>query len=191
MIADNPHMIKIGQTMFNQNWVVSSIDQVSKSIYFEKKEIHYRDDRPILDVMEERAKYGVKVDIHTGDIGDEFLKVEVDHINQKLEEVAKMDPVKDKDAIAGFYGLKYKPELAMEAHKKLVKAIKSLGSKDSMVEVKYKTPTSIKEDYIQADDRKIILPAPDSDGENDEGGAGAVKGSPSFTDFSFISAANT
>jgi phosphatidylserine/phosphatidylglycerophosphate/cardiolipin synthase-like enzyme len=185
-IVDEPHMMSIGQATFEENWVMASIDQASKSLLLEKKEIHYRQDRPVLDVLEERAKYGVKVDIHIGEPTDEFLKVEVDNLNQQLVEVAKMDPVRDKDAIASFYGLKYKPEQALEAQKKLQKALKGLGSKGRLIEVKYKDPAKIKQDFVQADDRKIILPSYEK--PDDDGADKTLKGDKgSISDYSLIS----
>lgn len=165
MIVDNPQMLHIGEKAITEHFFTASIDQVQKSARVERQELSFPGDRLMLDILKNRARYGVAVEFAVGnpDCSDPHrstIREELKIYNKTLEDVAKLDPVKDIARISAFYGLKFKPDAAKAAHAKLVAAIKSLPAGKSLIEWTSKDPASIKEDYIQVDDRKITLPKP-------------------------------
>jgi phosphatidylserine/phosphatidylglycerophosphate/cardiolipin synthase-like enzyme len=165
MIVDHPRMLDIGAKAVTEHFFTASIDQVQKTARVERKEFSFPSDRLMLDILKSRAKYGVAVEFAVGnpDCGDphrSLIKDELKIYNKTLEDIARLDPVKDIDKIAAFYGLKFKPDAARAAHAKLVAAMKNLPAGKSLVDWSGKNPSSIKDDYIQVDDRKLPLPKP-------------------------------
>lgn len=157
LIATHPQMIKIANLSFDEQILTASIDQVSKEAHFVKKALKYPDDRTIVDILEERVKYGVKVRFDIGNPAYGYIDVEAKNLNKRLREVAKLDPEKDIDEIAAFYDMKFDHEGAIEAQKKLKEALKSLKPGEELFEVAYKDPAAIKKEYLQVDDRKMPL----------------------------------
>ncbi|MCL5774425.1 MAG: phospholipase D-like domain-containing protein [Firmicutes bacterium] len=159
LIATSPQMIKIANQSFDEQLMTASMDQVSKEAYLEKKALKYPDDRTMVDILEDRAKYGVRVKLAVGNQTYGYIDVEAAGLNKKLKEIAKLDPKKDIEEIASFYDMKFNQAGAVEAQKKLKEALKNLKPGENLFEVDYKDPATIKEDYLQVDDRKIPLPA--------------------------------
>jgi hypothetical protein len=165
MIVDNPQMLHIGEKAITEHFFTASIDQVQKTARVERQELSFPGDRLMLDILKNRARYGVAVEFAVGnpDCSDPHrstIREELKIYNKNLEDIAKLDPVKDIAQISAFYGLKFKPDAAKAAHAKLVAAMKSLPAGKSLIEWTAKDPASIKEDFIQVDDRKIPLPKP-------------------------------
>lgn len=156
-VATDPNVLKIADKKFQEIFFISLLDTCEKTVALEKKQLVFPADRLLLDIVLEKAKYGVKVDMTVGNPEAAGVSAQIDRLNEKLAEVAKLDPEKDKEAIAEFYGLKFKPEVALAAHRKLVEALNNLEKGARLVEIAKKSPDNIAQDYIQLDGRKIAL----------------------------------
>jgi len=173
LVATHPKMITIGDKRFQEHFLVAALDQVDKTAYLEKAELNFPQDRLMIDILEERAMYGVKVDLAVGNPKYAFIDNEILRLNQRLRDLAKLDPVNDRDQIVAAYGMKFEPETALAAHQKLVEAVKALPPKGELVEIKAKDPNSIKSDYIKLDGRTITLRRISGGPETPEEGGGA------------------
>lgn len=158
IIADEKKNVEMTAQAYQINFLLASIDQVSSKAYMEKKEIIQPFDKPVLDLLFEKAKYGVKVDMRAYKYGT--LNYLIKKINEELEKISMLDPRNDKDRkeIIKFYNMNYNPEAALESQKKLIEALSKLKPREKLVSLKKKNWHHIEEEYILADDKKVILP---------------------------------
>lgn len=158
IIAEEEKNISMAAQAYDIDFLTASIDQVEKEAYLEKREIILPFDEPILDVLFDRAKYGVKVKIRAYQYGS--LGYKIKKINDKLKDLSKLNPddEKDRKKIVDFYDMKYHPEDALKSHKKLIEALNNLKPNENLVSLKKKNWHHIEEEYILADDKKVMLP---------------------------------
>jgi phosphatidylserine/phosphatidylglycerophosphate/cardiolipin synthase-like enzyme len=156
-VATNPQVLKIADRKFQELRFIALVDSCEKTAYLEKKALSFPADRLLLEIVFDKAKYGVKVDIAVGNPEAAGVNHEIDSFNEKLREVAKLDPKTDKEKIAEFYDLKFKPDEALAGHAKLVEAMKNLKDGERLVEISRKDPSTIAEDSITLDGKKLKL----------------------------------
>ncbi|MCD6309162.1 MAG: hypothetical protein J7M18_00505, partial [Candidatus Eremiobacteraeota bacterium] len=166
-IITHPEMLKITEKAFGEHMFLASVDHARECIHLSKKFIKFPEDRMMLDHILDRAKYGVRVEMEISNPSYAFFDAEVERLNRKLEEVANMDPVKDKELIAEFYGLKYKPDEALKYHARLVDAMKSLEKGKKIVQLVQKSEDQITDEKLLVDNDPVSFPSRFPDLETD------------------------
>ncbi|MCL5037962.1 MAG: phospholipase D-like domain-containing protein [Chloroflexi bacterium] len=168
LVATHPQMLKIAESTFHEHAFTASVDQAKESIQVSKKAIKFPADRMMLDNVLGQAKYGVKIDIETSNPHYSFFDVEIQKLNDKLVEISKLDPQKDKDKIAEYYDLKFEPDEAVTYHGQLVKAIKALEKGKNLVTLTGKPVDQIKEEKIIVDNKITEFPEVLDKGDGDK-----------------------
>lgn len=155
-IVTHEEMIRIARGSFTQSWLKAGVDAAKNTLSVEKYSIGGRDDLA-MELIQSSAQRGIRVTVNTANFDDSKLKADFEILNRELREIAALDPSKDMETIADYFGMRFEQDKAKETFQGLQEGLAKLKPGEELLSGS--TKAKITQSVIKVDGKAIeVLP---------------------------------